>query len=378
MGLDSLAPYLFLLGGLLIAVSIVWYLKLWIRGENSRWDGADDGNQTVVKQVKFRQLPRLFLLGFTLSVVTGPLVLWLVVCDKRASRSDDPCRASIQEVLEERLLEPAVQREQHEELIGAIRSIGQPKGPELSVIRERIQLRPQLQLPRGADLLSLMGTIFLLAAGIIVFANLEGCLGRILGILIAVGALAAFFLANPDFVTLHADIKSSMEPGAATLGISASELHLEHLGGLGPFPSARHDTDETSMKVKLEKLLPRINRWAADERLGFLLLVGSADQRPLGVWSQETYGSNVGLAQARAEWVKVLLSRMISPQIDPARIIALASGPEHIGLDLPAKALESDRSVRIYACWSSPACSNGARLIDTQGILTDTQGILTR
>jgi hypothetical protein len=66
----------------------------------------------------------------------------------------------------------------------------------------------------------------------------------------------------------------------------------------------------------------------------------------------ETYGSNAGLAHARAEWVRSLLLDLAAPELDPARVVTLTSGPQTLGLDAPPGILANDRCVRIYACWA--------------------------
>jgi hypothetical protein len=123
-------------------------------------------------------------------------------------------------------------------------------------------------------------------------------------------------------------------------------------------------TPSTDVRKNFEELEGKIDRVVhdlaqdqeanQDERdknsLIAVLLIGSADKRALGA-TKESYSNNVGLAQARAEWVQQKLEGNAVLQTKP--IITLNSGPS---LSLIAVANDSaklavDRAVQVCAIW---------------------------
>ena len=77
-----------------------------------------------------------------------------------------------------------------------------------------------------------------------------------------------------------------------------------------------------------------------------VMLVGSADKLPLRRDLETEFGSNEGLARARAEWVREQFMYALS--LDPNRFLVLTIGPrEHEVTRVPAE-LQLDRSVQVY------------------------------
>lgn len=346
---EHLVPYLFLLGGLLIGVSIFWYIRLWERGRVSKPVEALAEDLKATPPVQTRRLPRLFLIGFIICVVTGPIVLWLMITGQQPSAPEGIRSAQIHELIEKRLPDPALQQTRHEQLIEAIRSIGRRPEPGMAVSAGPVRLTPHFHFPKDTDLIVCFSCLCLLAAGILILVNLSGAWGKLLGILVCIGSLGIFCAFSPNLLTFDTDqIRLEREP-------SAVGLQLEHLGRVGPFPTARHDADEEVARDRLTPILAGIDEWTTEKRHGFILIIGSADKRPLTGIARDTYGSNAGLAQARAGWVKSLLIQVAAPQLDKSRIILLTTGPENFGLDMPPQVLEADRSVDIYAYWTELA-----------------------
>ena len=89
-----------------------------------------------------------------------------------------------------------------------------------------------------------------------------------------------------------------------------------------------------------------------------LILVGSVDKSPLSKKSQIAYGSNLGLAQARAEWVKNQIGDQIHDNVKSTDMITLVSGPKH-SVDVPEKndvdnlseKHKLDRCVKVFVKW---------------------------
>ena len=105
-----------------------------------------------------------------------------------------------------------------------------------------------------------------------------------------------------------------------------------------------------------------ISRWAASGDLTQLLLIGRADRHR---FRNEEYGSNRGLAQARAKWVR---DKLIRENQDAgvadnlaSRTVVLSAGPLHVPAECKSEdACDDayqrwrDRSVDIFACLTGP------------------------
>lgn len=89
-----------------------------------------------------------------------------------------------------------------------------------------------------------------------------------------------------------------------------------------------------------------------------LILVGSADKRPLHRDSKIEFGSNEGLARGRAEWVREQLVTALS--LDPNHFLVLTIGPREHGVIADVKQLQFDRSVRIYLLGPGEELSNAS------------------
>ena len=122
------------------------------------------------------------------------------------------------------------------------------------------------------------------------------------------------------------------------------------------FPEAKHKLDDSRL-TELTELSTKLKS-SKDKTLQQLMLIGRADTKPLGGQMLQAYGSNNGLAQARAKWVwEELKDREV--KIDPQRVILLSAGPLHVGeisggavSDPDEKKRAEDRSVEIHACWA--------------------------
>ena len=77
-----------------------------------------------------------------------------------------------------------------------------------------------------------------------------------------------------------------------------------------------------------------------------VMLVGSADKRPLRRDLEIEFGSNEGLARARAEWVREQFMYALS--LDPNRFLVLTVGPREHDVTRVSAELQLDRSVQVY------------------------------
>jgi hypothetical protein len=116
--------------------------------------------------------------------------------------------------------------------------------------------------------------------------------------------------------------------------------------------SDRDFEDGETTHRALDKIAEEFEAKRRDNRLLALLLVGSADKTPLSPQRAREFGSNAGLAQARARWVqKTLGSRLAG--LDAPGVVGLYAGPAGIGLTASKDALALDRSVQLCAFWAS-------------------------
>lgn len=145
--------------------------------------------------------------------------------------------------------------------------------------------------------------------------------------------------------------------------------HLEKLAEVKGFPPATHGFTSKQEGPALKSLFREMKCRFDEHTLEQLLLVGRADVRDILPWDKRRlYGSNNGLAQARAKWVKTKLYRRFPGKIDPGRTVLLSAGPLYIsdeaqgGQDEENERHASNRVVEVYTCWASkPARSDGPK-----------------
>jgi len=180
------------------------------------------------------------------------------------------------------------------------------------------------------------------------------------------------FLGN---VTLFGDgitIIEKARPAATASPASASTIEFEFLGisnpqidcadrdsgrlhEVGPFLSEHHDVLDSSGDVEdavvrelgafKDKLTPR-------HRVFGFILIGSADEHPLGPRGLALYRTNDGLAKRRAEFVREKIGKVWRADVVPS-IIAVLREAKLIGAGHNAIELRPDRTVRICAVWGT-------------------------
>jgi hypothetical protein len=118
---------------------------------------------------------------------------------------------------------------------------------------------------------------------------------------------------------------------------------------IGPFDVGGTTLGETEMK-KLEKLAETLAAPKSPGRIVAVMLIGSADKRPLKPKTAEDFSSNQGLAQARAKAVR----RVLEPALarDKLPILESYAGPAKTEAKLSIDDLASDRAVQVCVFWS--------------------------
>lgn len=119
-------------------------------------------------------------------------------------------------------------------------------------------------------------------------------------------------------------------------------------------------TDEASLTAVAKRLrqpawdaLRRLRATRPDARLAGVAIIGSADRRPLSTERAHYFGSNDGLAQARATIVGAAL-RNEPPEEAPPIVVIINAGTKIPGLELPSTTGGDNRAVLICAVWEAP------------------------
>jgi len=81
-------------------------------------------------------------------------------------------------------------------------------------------------------------------------------------------------------------------------------LEYKELPRIGPFETGEDSVLSDSARAAFPGLVNSINQYLEDGSTAFVFIAGGADRRQLSQFLRETYGSNEGLANARAVWVK--------------------------------------------------------------------------
>ena len=137
-----------------------------------------------------------------------------------------------------------------------------------------------------------------------------------------------------------------------------AQCYLEEFQSIGPFESGQHGQPTSALQTQLDKLVEDWKKAPEKHTLQQLILIGRVDIQQLSEEERQFYGSDSGLAQARAEWVWERLEKKLEEkkvEIDRKRVILLSAGPRHVG-----QASDDDRSVEVYACWTPKPTASSA------------------
>ena len=120
---------------------------------------------------------------------------------------------------------------------------------------------------------------------------------------------------------------------------------------IGPFRKEEHELLERG--EELAPFITQIKRYFENKTLQQLMLVGRSDVTPLCKRTLALYGSNSGLAQARAKWILDELKKKFPKQKEKLeRTILLSAGPRYVRDEATEINRAKDRTVEVYACWT--------------------------
>jgi hypothetical protein len=137
-------------------------------------------------------------------------------------------------------------------------------------------------------------------------------------------------------------------------GVASSDLMFDKIGAsIGPFQTGQNDRLEGEPPTGAAGIcasdpVKSINGEIRKKGIRLLLAIGSADKFDLSSSLRAKYGSNDGLAQARADQIVDCLSQFVSPDIT----ITTVRGPSVYGSVAKSSATGRDRSVTVYIIWA--------------------------
>jgi len=339
-----------------------YYLLLLISFAVGAWIWPRDQNQS------FSSTPQVWIaMALMLAIIiAAKILLENSPINPEPNQKLESIALEIKDLLK-RLPEPSVAKQYHEEIIAAL-GRGTPAHPTTS----------GGITPVGATSLFLTLLFLAVAIGIAFFAS--GPNWNIVGKGFVLASIAPALtlsllgtlekgigIDNLFGMDLH-DIHLFTFPSGTPAGTSPQDLDLRiHVTEdeaqldcgegdnykIGPFADGDAEKGNIiNLNKKTTDLAGELIKNHARQRLLGLILVGSADKRALKPPLFRIFGSNTGLAQARAEWVRKTLKNSMDPM--PRTILTLSAGPAHVGQDpLPEKLLAEDRSVRVCAIWGS-------------------------
>lgn len=162
-------------------------------------------------------------------------------------------------------------------------------------------------------------------------------------------------------VTFFKDVQVKL-PTISLASAPASNAQLERMTPIGPFAVGKANVLEppaVSAVVAPDGAVKNVMEKAKGREVAYVLFIGSADKFELLPQLQTQYGSNIGLARARAEWVEQEVRRAWKGQTFES--ITLTVGPSMHGVGLSSQDTAGDRSVAIYVAWRERRDEGGIR-----------------
>jgi hypothetical protein len=152
-------------------------------------------------------------------------------------------------------------------------------------------------------------------------------------------------------VYLHLDVGRGQDSLPAAMDCGEDDKQQR----VGPFDigGVKLTSAEKSDKAVASDLLTRAK--SKPEQLTAIILIGSADKRPLKPQTAALYSSNAGLARARIGIVKAALKEVFEKEeafkksMPP--IMAFYAGPENAGAKASVADLSKDRTVQVCVLW---------------------------
>lgn len=156
-------------------------------------------------------------------------------------------------------------------------------------------------------------------------------------------------------VTLLKGITFQFSPSGVVAQAAPTNRAIELIqhGCVGPFAIGERRKVRAEDPCSLEEVEKSISRNEKEHNtLLVLFVVGSADKRPLSGRLKRKYGSNTGLAEARADWVRHELMNWDSRNLTSGRVVATIRGPSITGPVRESQRYSPDRRVRVYGLWT--------------------------
>jgi hypothetical protein len=174
-----------------------------------------------------------------------------------------------------------------------------------------------------------------------------------LGIAAAIAAVIGALSSAAYTIGYYVHLPPKQAAGIASVTPAVPSIDTVSLGCIGPFASGKGDVLETTSTGQRDcDTLDAIKISLQKEKTppSVILFIGAADKFPASLSVLKLYGSNNGLAQARAEWVasQLGLKGSINPGSNPT-VLSLVRGPSIHGIQLSHTQRAPDRSVAIYA-----------------------------
>lgn len=158
-------------------------------------------------------------------------------------------------------------------------------------------------------------------------------------------------------VTVPNDNGKKREPQAGKETINAIDCDVIKWPKLGPFEVGKYKMPSLVDDPDWNNCINEIKRLQQANLIVSLNIVGSADRTPLHKSLRRVYGTNFGLASARAHWVRGKLLESVGFSIADKTIV-FTSGPEHVGSKVQPFNLSTDRTVTVIAY----VCSDKVKL----------------
>ncbi len=206
--------------------------------------------------------------------------------------------------------------------------------------------------------------ITLFSVGLLLMFKGESKRSRILGAVLMLGSpLGTLTLSGTLVKELKFDALIKFEkPSCGKLCDDDSkppEVHtvVDRLGRVGSFQSGNAICEPSDGKGCFDIKTSLVAK-GKHGRPDLVLLVGSADRQPLGPGLRRRFGSNMGLARARAGWARDNLKEKFKDVFESAKFLVLVSGPGKTRETTTMEDLKEDRGVEVWAIWSRPAKSD--------------------
>lgn len=309
------------------------------------------------RKVPWTRPPSRFQVPFSLLVCGSALLavstIW-IASDFRSTSPSAPLDVSrLLAVLEERLPSDELSERRHRELVDAIRA-SQTSGVPLT---DRTP-RGDWSVRAGYAMLGVGLFGVLIACVLAWWPSDSGGTPADYRMVLQVGTLLGVgTLFSLGGVTLLKDLNFQvvLQRGAERgTSSSRSVMALQH-GLIGPFVTGEHSILESPTQNSVSLVVRSLTDSSVRRDLLLLFVVGSADKRPLTGRLAKDYESNVGLAQARANWVREQILSSNAVSFPPNQIVTTVRGPSMTGAEVPFPRLSDDRLVLVYGLWAESA-----------------------